>query len=142
MKTESQVSAGGVIYRRRDGIIEFAITLKSGPKLIWCLPKGLVEPGETPEATAVREGREETGLIAEIEQSLGDNEYWFISGQEDTRYHKLVHYYLMHYLSGDTADHDWEVAEVRWSPAAEVLTLLSYPFERKVSAKAIMVLSA
>lgn len=142
VKTAGQVSAGGVVYRRRDGMIEFAITLKSGQRPVWCLPKGLVEPGETAEATAVRETREETGLSAEIERTLGDAEYWYIAGDEDVRYHKRVHYFLMRFLGGDPTDHDSEVSEVRWSPASEVITLLAYPNERKITAKAIMMLAA
>ena len=141
MKTAGQVSAGGVVYRRRDGMIEFAVTLKSGQKPVWCLPKGLMEPGEAPEATAVREAREETGLTTEVEQPLGDSEYWYTSSAEDTRYHKLVHYYLMRYIRGVITDHDGEVAEVRWLPPADVLALLGYASERKITAKAIKVLS-
>lgn len=142
MITANVVSAGGVVYRRRDGMIEFAITLKSGQKPVWCLPKGLVEPGEAAEATAVRETREETGLVAEIEKPLGDAEYWYIAGEENVRYHKRVHYFLMGFKGGDPSDHDIEVAEVRWSPASEALKLLAYPSERKITAKAVMMLAA
>lgn len=78
MKTRSEVSAGGVVYRRAGDVIEVALAAHRTRRgeLAWGLPKGEIEPDETAEQAAVREVREETGLEAEIEASLGDIRYF------------------------------------------------------------------
>jgi ADP-ribose pyrophosphatase YjhB (NUDIX family) len=72
MRTEQQVSAGGVVYRKKKTGIEFAL-IKVGPIIRWQLPKGIVDDGETPKKGTVRKLREESGLnsrvVAPIEQS-------------------------------------------------------------------------
>ena len=61
MKTERQISSGGVVFRRIDDNIEIAlIAVKGGT--VWCLPKGLLEKGEGLARAAHREVREETGV--------------------------------------------------------------------------------
>jgi 8-oxo-dGTP pyrophosphatase MutT (NUDIX family) len=124
IKTESQVSAGGVVYRKRTSGVEIAI-IKVGPVIRWQLPKGIVDEGETPEQAAIREVREETGLNAKIESTL-----------ETIEYHKFVHFYLMKYASGKTDDHDHEVIEARWVSAVEAIRMLSFKSERDLAEKA------
>lgn len=136
MKTKNQFSAGGVVYRKKNDGIEVAVCLKSGKENVWCLPKGLVEKGESPRETARREVLEETGLAGEIESELGEVEYWYVWKPEDTRYHKKVVFYLMRYTGGDTRDHDWEVEEVRWLSPDEAVSKLAYKNERELVEKA------
>ena len=137
IKTESQVSAGGVVYRKRTSGLEIAI-IKVGPVIRWQLPKGIVDEGETPEQAAIREVREETGLNAKIESTLETIEYWYVSGSKTdrVRYHKFVHFYLMKYASGKTDDHDHEVIEARWVSAVEAIRMLSFKSERDLAEKA------
>jgi 8-oxo-dGTP pyrophosphatase MutT (NUDIX family) len=100
----------------------------------WQLPKGLVDPGEKPETTAIREVREEAGLEAEIIEKLKLVEYWYqatIAGRR-VRIHKFVHFFLMKYLSGDVADHDNEVNEARWMELAEAIETIAFKSERAV----------
>ncbi len=99
---------------------------------VWTLPKGTPEEGETPEQTAVREVREETGIEAEIIGPLEDITYWFVSAQDRARFRKTVHYFLMRAIGGDTNEHDHEVEEVRFVPVDEAPRLVSYPSDRKV----------
>jgi bis(5'-nucleosidyl)-tetraphosphatase len=139
MRTAFQVSAGGVVYRRFHGRLEFAVALKSG-RPVWHLPKGLVEGGESLETTATREVREETGLMGAIEDGLGVISYWYVSPKEETRYHKKVYFFLFRQTGGDPSDHDWEVAEVRWLPAEEAVRKLSYKSESEIAAKALSML--
>jgi 8-oxo-dGTP diphosphatase len=135
--TETQVSAGGVVYRKKKTGIEVAL-IKVGPVVRWQLPKGIVDNGETPEQAAVREVREETGLIAKIELPIDKIEYWYVSGGKTgkVRYHKFVHFYLMKYRSGKTDDHDHEVLEARWVPIADAIRMMSFKSERDLVEKA------
>jgi 8-oxo-dGTP pyrophosphatase MutT (NUDIX family) len=133
------VSAGGVVYRRGDdgAGVEVALVGRLRPKR-WALPKGTPEVGETLEGTAVREVGEETGLLVRIEQPLDQIQYWFVWG--GVRHFKTVHFYLMHVVGGDTADHDGEYDVVEWFPIGEALRRLSYPNEARVVDKAQQVL--
>jgi 8-oxo-dGTP pyrophosphatase MutT (NUDIX family) len=135
--TEQQISAGGVVYRKKASVVEIAI-IKVGPILRWQLPKGIVDKGETPAEAAVREVREETGLSAKIERPLEKIEYWYVSGGKTgkVRYHKFVHFYLMKYRSGSTDHHDDEVLEARWVPIIDATNMLSFKSERELVEKA------
>jgi 8-oxo-dGTP pyrophosphatase MutT (NUDIX family) len=134
LTTRFQLSAGGVVCRRNPaGQIEVAlIATQRGQR--WGLPKGLVESGESLDETAVREVREETGLEAEFVERLEPIEYWYWwdEGGEKVRYHKKVYYFLMAYRSGDVAQHDFEVEEVRWFPIDQAIERASYRTEREV----------
>ena len=138
--TETQVSAGGVAYRERDGEIEVALVLV-GPKRRWQLPKGIVDPGETAEVTALREVREEAGIDTELVAPLETIEYWYVAPRGSAggrvRYHKFVHFFLLRYVGGDVRDHDREVLEARWVPVAEAAAMLAFPSERKVVEEAM-----
>lgn len=137
--TRDQVSSGGVAFRRVDNAVEVALVLV-GPraKPRWQLPKGLVDPGETPEITAVREVREEAGVETELVAPLDTVEYWYY-GTEDgsrVRYHKRVHFFLLRYLSGDVARHDHEVRQARWVALGEAAEMLAFASERRVVERA------
>ena len=135
--TETQVSAGGVAWRRGDGGVEVALVLV-GAKRRWQLPKGIVEEGEAPLAAALREVREEAGLETTLDAELETIEYWYVAtrGATRVRYHKFVHFFLLACQGGDVRDHDHEVVEARWFPIAEAVERLAFPNERAVVAKA------
>lgn len=126
LRTEHQVSAGGVVYRSGQVAL---IGVQGGR---WQLPKGLVEAGEEPAHAAAREVREEAGLDAELVEHLADIEYWYVSKREGVRYHKRVHFYLFRYVSGDVSDHDDEVLEARWVDLEEAEAMLSFDNEKRV----------
>ena len=105
----------------------------------WQLPKGLVDPGESPELTARREVREEAGVNGEIVAPIETIEYWYVGTERDgtrVRFHKSVHFFLVEYRAGDVADHDHEVAEARWVPLDDALDLLAFKNERNVAQRA------
>ncbi len=130
-----QVSSGGVIFRRRRGGVEIALVSVRGGKL-WCLPKGLVDSGETPEITAVREVREESGLSGKIIDRLGEITYWYYIRSENAKCRKTVHFYLLEYVSGATSGHDFEVDEARWFPIDEAISTISFRGDREIIEKA------
>lgn len=143
VKVKRQVSSGGVIYRNLKGRIEVAITAHKDlqGRMVWSLPKGLVESDERPEEAAVREVREETGLEGRIINKLGETSYWFYSKRDQARIHKTVHFYLLECTGGDTKDHDWEVEEVRWVPFDKATELLAYKGERDMVIEAERILN-
>jgi 8-oxo-dGTP pyrophosphatase MutT (NUDIX family) len=102
--------------------------------LVWGLPKGVVEPKESADLTAIREVREETGLEAEIETPLGDISYWYV--WDGVRIRKTVSFFLMRAVGGDISQHDTEMEEVRWFPLAEGLKEAGYRSERDVIRRA------
>jgi 8-oxo-dGTP diphosphatase len=137
LPTVQQTSAGGVAFRRAENGPEVVI-VQVVPEMRWQLPKGLVDDGETAESAALREVREEAGIVAEIVLPIETIEYWFVSnyGGQRNRYHKFVHFFLMEYRSGDVSDHDHEVAQARWVTFDEALKMLEFKSEREVVEKA------
>jgi 8-oxo-dGTP pyrophosphatase MutT (NUDIX family) len=108
-------------------------------KGVWALPKGLVDPGEAPAETALREGYEETGVRARLAHKLGDVRYVYTRGGE--RVFKVVSFYLAYGISGRIGalppGMEVEVAEARWLPLADGPTLLAYRGERDMAARAL-----
>lgn len=103
-------------------------------RLLWSLPKGHIETGETPEATAVREVAEETGITGRVVARLGTIDFWFVANGR--RIHKTVHHFLLRAESGELSDADVEVAAVAWVPLGELATKLAYDDERKLVSRA------
>jgi len=131
MSIERERSYGGVVVRNGNVLV---IT-PAGRSEVRTLPKGGGNAGETEEATALREVREETGVDARVVERLGDVEYWY--RRDGRRIFKTVGFYLCDYVSGDTADHDHEVDEARWMPLERARTELTYPGERRIIERAL-----
>jgi 8-oxo-dGTP pyrophosphatase MutT (NUDIX family) len=137
LSTLEQRSAGGVVFRRSAEGFEVAV-ISVGNPVRWQLPKGIVDPGETPEFTALREVQEEAGIEASLLAPLDTVEYWYMGhrGKQRVRFHKFVHFYLMEYSSGQLSDHDHEVNEARWVAIGEAQTMLAFRGERQAVAQA------
>lgn len=99
-------------------------------RLLWSLPKGHLEAGETLEQAAVREVAEETGIHGSIIGSLGIIDFWFVV--EGRRVHKTVHHFLMRAVGGELSDDDIEVTEVAWFPLPDIPEQLAYSDERNL----------
>ena len=104
----------------------------------WQLPKGWIEEGESMEQTARREVREEAGIDAEVVGALDTISYRYTStyDPEPVRVRKKVHFFLLRYLSGNTADHDDEVVEARWAEIGEAERMLAFKDEKRIVAMA------
>jgi 8-oxo-dGTP pyrophosphatase MutT (NUDIX family) len=137
MQTRHEVSAGGVVYRRAEDGLEICLAARRTRRgdLAWGLPKGEVEPDETPEVAALREVREETGLIAEIEDDLGTIRYRYV--WEGVQVRKQVRFFLMRATGGDVDEHDEEMEDVRWFPVRRAQRRAAYRGEREVLDRAV-----
>jgi len=135
-----EFSAGGVVVRRLRGQLFLAAVRPAGKaEGVWALPKGLVDPGEKPEVTALREVAEETGVEGRLVSKLGDIRYVYTWAGE--RIFKVVSFYLLRYRAGRIGnvppEHSHEVAEARWLPLADAPRLLAYKGEREMAARAL-----
>jgi len=122
----------------------FAAVRPQGKKVgVWALPKGLIDAGERPAETALREGFEETGVAGRLESKLGDVRYVYT--WEGERVFKVVSFFLAYAQSGRVGElplgMDREVAEARWLPLADGSRLLAYQGERQMAEKAIETLA-
>jgi 8-oxo-dGTP pyrophosphatase MutT (NUDIX family) len=152
-----EISAGGVVLRQISGVWHVALIepRKDEPqpdanpqdeppsksprkrRAALALPKGLVDAGEKPQAAAVREVREETGIVADPITKLADNKYVYVRKWGDgARVFKIVSFYLMRYVLGEidnlTSDMRIEVKQASWVPLADAASHLAYSNERKV----------
>jgi len=136
-KRVDDVSAGGLVVDSTGtkGLLIGRIDAKDAKRerLLWSLPKGHIETGETPEEAAVREVKEETGIDSAIAKSLGVIDFWFMAGGK--RIHKTVHHFLFKETGGKIAPQVSEVDDVRWFPLEEIVEKLAYPDEKKLIAR-------
>jgi 8-oxo-dGTP pyrophosphatase MutT (NUDIX family) len=136
LRTVHETSAGGLVIDGIDGPKDSQVAALIGRldrrgRMLWSLPKGHIEMGETAEQTAIREVAEETGIEGSVLAALGSIDYWFVT--EGRRVHKTVHHYLMRFLGGELSDEDVEVTEVAWVPLRELPKRLAYADERKLA---------
>ncbi|HAM23040.1 MAG TPA: NUDIX hydrolase [Actinobacteria bacterium] len=127
-----ETSAGGLVVDRSGDTASAALIgrLDRRGRLMWSLPKGHVEPGETREEAAIREVQEETGISGRILAPLGAIDFWFVA--DGRRIHKTVHHFLMEMVGGQLSADDAEVVEVQWVPLTDVISRLAYADERRL----------
>ncbi|KAB7789614.1 NUDIX hydrolase [Bifidobacterium leontopitheci] len=128
-----EYSAGGLVFDDRGRVAIIARHSRNG-HLEWCLPKGHIEKGETPQQTAVREVHEETGILGEVVESIATIDYWFTGTSQ--RVHKLVHHFALRKVGGELTvegDPDHEAEDAIWVDFEDLDDVLSYPNERKIA---------
>ena len=116
-----------------------AIRPQGKPEGVWALPKGLVDRGERPDATALREVFEETGVPGRLDRKLGDVRY--VYSRAGQRIFKIVSFYLVRAGRGRIGalppGMEREVAEARWLPLEDAPRLLAYRGERDMAKAAL-----
>ena len=136
MPTVEEISAGGLVVDLalpRPAAAVIARVNRAG-RVEWCLPKGHLEDGETPEEAAVREIAEETGIHGRIVTALGVVDFWFSA--EGRRVHKRVHHFLLEATGGELTvegDPDREAVDVAWVALDDLGRVLEFPNERKIA---------
>jgi 8-oxo-dGTP pyrophosphatase MutT (NUDIX family) len=135
--TRREISAGCVVYRVSDTTTDVAL-IQPRDRNAWALPKGLIEYGESPEAAAKREAREETGLSGNLVTKIDTIKYSYTAKWESppTRIFKIVTFYLLRFTDGDPSKHDAEVDRVEWFPIDDAIRRASYKQEKEVLRKA------
>ena len=136
METRSEVSSGGVVYEREGGSVRVVLAARRTRRgeLVWGLPKGALDEGESEIDAAIREVREETGIEAVVEEDLGQIRYFYV--WEGVRVRKAVRFFLMRATGGDVSNHDDEMEEVRWFPLATAIRRAAFRGEREVLERA------
>jgi len=137
-----ETSAGGLVLDRsgEEPLAALIARHDRRGRLVWSLPKGHLEAGETPEAAAIREVEEETGIRGTVVATLGTIDFWFVA--EQRRIHKTVHHFLLEAQGGELSDDDLEVVEVAWVPLHEVPGRLAYADERRLMERVDSLLAA
>ncbi len=131
-----EFSAGGVVIKKQIVNNEerktetLVLVAQHSQHHGWVFPKGLIDPGEKKEETAVREVEEETGIKGKILKPLSPIEFWYAF--KDEKIKKKVYYFLMEEAGGNIENHDNEMENVEWLPASEVEERLTYKSDKEV----------
>jgi 8-oxo-dGTP pyrophosphatase MutT (NUDIX family) len=133
-RPERERSAGGVVVRGEQIVVIVPTRRASDGSRVLALPKGHIDPGETALQAALREVREETGVVGEPVRELGEARYWY--RRDGRTIPKSVLFFLFSYVAGDTDDHDDEVEEARWIGLRDAQSELSHAAEREMVARA------
>ena len=123
------------MVRDRACVVIVPTRLAANGAKVLALPKGHPEDGESPGEAALREVREEAGVVARLVEPLGDVRYWYT--REGQRIAKVVSFFLLDYVSGEVDDHDLEVEHARWMPLEQAARELTYEGEREMAARAL-----
>lgn len=138
MKFKTEISAGGIVYKRTNNGLLWLVIQNSGHKG-WGFPKGLVGDkvrNESMETAALREVREEGGVEAKIVNPSPISTQYIYRFQ-DYLIKKTVHYFRMEYISGNIKDHDQEVGDIKFLPQNEVKNILTYKADKEAFEKAL-----
>lgn len=126
-----EFSAGGIVFKDNKLLLT-----KHSQNYHWSFPKGLLDhPNQTTEESALREVKEEGGVVAEIIGKVGYSKYVYTFNKE--KIFKIVTYFLMKYVSGDIKDHDFEVEESGWFEVEEALEILTFSQDKQLLKKAL-----
>ena len=121
--------AGGVVFRKHDNET-FYLVVSSSDGANWVLPKGHIDPGETPEIAALRELAEEAGVVGEIVASLSEGHYERADKEVD------IQYFLIREVGSTEST---ENRTVRWEEENAALQLLTFTEAREALLEGVAV---
>ena len=119
--TKPLTHAGAVVFSKRNDQVLYLV-VSSSDGLNWVLPKGHIDPGETPEIAALRELEEEAGIVGEIVVPLSVRD--FIKGGKEA----AVRFFLVREIG---ATESMEDRTVRWEEEAAAQQLLTFEEARE-----------
>jgi 8-oxo-dGTP pyrophosphatase MutT (NUDIX family) len=138
-------SAGAIVFKKEASHILFLV-LKHQASGHWSFPKGLIEEGESPQETAARETREETGLeyIEIIDDFKEHNKFFFKVKynyqlkrglEKGQNVMKIVTYFLAEAKKGEVElSHEHE--DYTWLNYPEILERITYKNDKELVEKA------
>lgn len=133
-KPKEEVSAGGIVFRRSPEGVRVLLIRDSYKN--WGFPKGHLEADESPDAAAMREVREETGLSGLSLEAPVDVIDWHFRFR-GRLVHKVCHFYLIEAASGQPRPLRKEgITACKWLGFKEAAELVSYENARAVLARA------
>lgn len=127
-KTAADFSAGGIVWDAQRKKILLVRVENLAKEKVWTFPKGHPERGESDEAAAIREVREETGWACRVRRKLKDVSYYFV--RDNVRYHKTVRWFLM---TPDKKEGDFdprEILDCGWFDLTDVSGIVRYPSDK------------
>ncbi len=122
-------SAGGIVVKNIDGDL-FVLVAQHSKHKGWDFPKGHLELAETSEKAAIREVKEETGVVGEVVEKVGESKYFYF--EDKVRVFKTVFYFLMKFVSQGGATTPEEVSEIVWLPPEKVEEKLTFKDTKEV----------
>lgn len=133
-KAVKEVSAGGIVFRRSEGVVRFLLIRDSYHN--WGFPKGHLEASETPAEAALRETAEETGLEHLVVRGPIRIIDWYFRFR-GRFIHKYCHFFLVESPEGEpNPQKDEGITACRWVTYEEALETLSYDNARGVLRRA------
>lgn len=133
-RAREETSAGGVVFRMSEGKPLYLLIRDSYKN--WGFPKGHLESGEQPDAAALREVSEETGLSDLSLRGRIDTIDWHFRFR-GRLIHKICHFFLMETAESSTSPQRAEgITACRWLRFDEAEELISYANAREVLRKA------
>lgn len=130
-----EFSAGGVVFNNKNQVLLVRNYKPDKDVNYWGFPKGHIEKGESGKEAALREVEEETGVSTQILSKVGDIKYFF--NWQGEKVFKNVAMFLMVYQSGVVKHQESELAEAKWFPAGEALSVITFDNDREILRKTI-----
>jgi len=145
-RARRETSAGGVVFRmtpaENGGGARPLFLLIRDSYRNWGFPKGHVEEGERPEAAALREVAEETGLRGMSVRGAVETIDWYFRFR-GRLIHKVCHFFLMETDQAETSPQRAEgITACRWAPFEEACQVISYANAREVLKRANAMIAA
>lgn len=132
-------SAGGIVFKNPSLPALIVLLVRHRGAKHWGFPKGHIGDRilhESPEDAAVREVREEGGVVARIAHPDPIITKYTVNAAGGT-VPKTVSYYIMTYVSGDPNDHDHEIEEAGFFDIEEAYKKLTYDIDKKALQQAL-----